>query len=61
MGVGGTSCQRDGIDQAIKQGKREEVLVVWRLYRRGQSLSYLIELIEILRGKEPIPKFISRD
>lgn len=48
-GVSGSSTKRDGLDRAIKQIKKGDVLVVWELDRLGRSLSYLIELIELLR------------
>ena len=50
-GVSGNSSKRDGLDRAIKQIKKGDVLVVWKLDRLGRSLSFLIELIEGLRNK----------
>ena len=50
-GVSGNSTKRDGLDRALKQIKKRDVLVVWRLDRLGRSLRHLIELIETLRGK----------
>ena len=50
-GMSGNSSNRDGLERAIKQIKKGDVLVVWRLDRLGRSLSFLIELIETLRGK----------
>jgi DNA invertase Pin-like site-specific DNA recombinase len=50
-GVSGNSMKRDGLDRALKQLKKRDVLVVWKLDRLGRSLRHLIELIETLRGK----------
>ncbi len=50
-GVSGNSIKRDGLDRVIKQIKKGDVLVVWRLDRLGRSLRHLIELIEALREK----------
>jgi len=50
-GVSGNSTQRDGLDRALKQLKKGDVLVVWRLDRLGRSLRHLIELIATLREK----------
>jgi len=50
-GVSGNSTKRDGLDRALKQIKKGDVLVVWRLDRLGRSLRHLIELIEALREK----------
>jgi len=50
-GVSGNSPKRDGLDRALKQIKRGDVLVVWKLDRLGRSLKHLIELIEMLRAK----------
>ena len=50
-GVSGNSSKRDGLDRAIKQIQKGDVLVVWKLDRLGRSLSFLIELIEGLRNK----------
>jgi DNA invertase Pin-like site-specific DNA recombinase len=50
-GVSGNSNNRDGLDRAIKQIKKGDVLVVRKLDRLGRSLSFLIELIEGLRDK----------
>ena len=50
-GVSGNSSKRDGLDRAIKQIQKGDVLVVWKLDRLGRSLSFLIEFIEGLRNK----------
>ena len=50
-GVSGNSSKRDGLDRAITQIQKGDVLVVWKLDRLGRSLSFLIELIEGLRNK----------
>ena len=50
-GVSGNSTKRDGLDRAIRQIKKGDVLVVWKLDRLGRSLRHLIELIETLREK----------
>jgi DNA invertase Pin-like site-specific DNA recombinase len=50
-GVSGNSPKRDGLDRALKQIKKRDVLVVWKLDRLGRSLRHLIELIETLREK----------
>ncbi|MGD9851197.1 MAG: recombinase family protein [Nitrospirales bacterium] len=50
-GVTGNSTQRDGLDRAIKQLKKGNVLVVWKLDRLGRSLRHLIETVETLRKK----------
>ena len=50
-GVSGQTTQRGGLDRALKQLKRGDVLVVWKLDRLGRSLRHLIELIENLREK----------
>lgn len=36
-GVSGNSTKRDGLDRALKQVKRGDVLVVWKLDRLGRS------------------------
>ena len=50
-GVSGNSIQREGVNRALKQIKKGDVLIVWKLDRLGRSLSYLIELIDTLRRK----------
>ena len=50
-GVSGNSTKRDGLDRALKQMKKGDVLVAWKLDRLGRSLKHLIELIETLREK----------
>jgi DNA invertase Pin-like site-specific DNA recombinase len=50
-GVSGNNTKRDGLDRALKQLKKRDVLVVWKLDRLGRSLRHLIELIETLREK----------
>jgi DNA invertase Pin-like site-specific DNA recombinase len=50
-GVSGNNTKRDGLDRALKQLKKRDVLVVWKLDRLGRSLRNLIELIETLREK----------
>ena len=39
------------MNRALKQIKKGDVLIVWKLDRLGRSLSYLIELIDTLRRK----------
>src|SRR5690606_2024307 len=50
-GISGNSTKRDGLDRALKQIKKGDILVVWKLDRLGRSLRHLIELVETLREK----------
>ena len=50
-GISGTSIKRDGLDRALKQINKGDVLVVWKLDRLGRSLNFLINLIEALRNR----------
>ena len=50
-GVSGSSTKREGLDRAIRQIRKGDILVVWKLDRLGRSLKHLIELIETLRER----------
>lgn len=50
-GVSGAARKRPGLDQALSDLKRGDVLVVWKLDRLGRSLSHLIQIIQDLGAR----------
>ncbi|AYM84035.1 recombinase family protein [Agrobacterium tumefaciens] len=54
QGISGVSFARQGLDAALNELNRGDMLVVWRLDRLGRSLSKLVNLVEDLgeRGIE---------
>lgn len=51
-GVTGVKSKRRGLDAAIKATGEGDVLVVWKLDRLGRSLSFLIQMVEMLHKRE---------
>lgn len=45
------SAKRPGLDRALGQLGKDDVLVVWRLDRLGRSLPHLIEVVAAIGGK----------
>jgi DNA invertase Pin-like site-specific DNA recombinase len=50
-GISGIKTKRSGLDAAIKATGHNDILIVWKLDRLGRSLSFLIQLVELLRGR----------
>jgi DNA invertase Pin-like site-specific DNA recombinase len=48
----GAKAERVGLDKAIDQLRKSDVLVVWRLDRLGRSLSHLIALVNELQDAD---------
>lgn len=46
--VSGAKKQRSGLDQMIRELRKGDVIVVWKLDRLGRSLNHLVELVEKL-------------
>ena len=46
--VSGAKKQRPGLDQMIRELRKGDVIVVWKLDRLGRSLKHLVELVEQL-------------
>lgn len=51
-GVSGSIRTRPGLSKALKQLKKGDKLVVWRLDRLGRSLVHLVHLLEDLGNRE---------
>lgn len=49
FGVSGATVRRPGLNKALRQVGRGDVLVVWKLDRLGRSLRHLVETIDRLR------------
>ena len=47
----GAKTDRDGLTELLKQLRKGDTLVVWRLDRLGRSLKHLIEIITLLKGR----------
>ncbi len=50
--LSGANSARPGLHQAMDSLRAEDVLVVWRLDRRGRSLRNLLELVEELKERK---------
>ena len=50
-GVSGTKTERPGLDKALDQIRKGDILVIWKLDRLGRSLSHLLSIIEDLKQK----------
>ena len=50
-GVSGAKAERPGLDEAIDQLRKGDILVIWKLDRLGRSLSHLLCIIEDLKQK----------
>ena len=50
-GVSGAKAERPGLDKALDQLRKGDILVIWKLDRLGQSLSHLLSIIEDLQQK----------
>ena len=44
--------ERPGLDKALGQLRKGDVLVIWKLDRLGRSLSHLLSIIEGLEAEE---------
>lgn len=47
----GAKTDRDGLTDILKQLRKGDTLVVWKLDRLGRSLRHLIEMITLLKGQ----------
>lgn len=47
----GAKSQRTGLERAIKQCRKGDTLVVWKLDRLGRSLAHLVETVSLLIEK----------
>jgi Resolvase, N terminal domain len=63
----GGSAAREGLDQALGQLRKGDILVVWRLDRLGRSLRHLIDTITALNdcartiaAWKPLPVSVGR-
>ena len=43
--------ERPGLDKALDQIRKSDILVIWKLDRLGRSLSHLLSIIEDLKQK----------
>ena len=50
-GVSGTKAERPGLDKALDQIRKKDVLVIWKLDRLGRSLSHLLSIAEDLKER----------
>ena len=50
-GVSGAKAERPGLDKALNQIRKKDVLVIWKLDRLGRSLSHLLSTIEDLKQR----------
>ena len=50
-GVSGAKAERSGLDKALDQLRKGDILVIWKLDRLGRSLSHLLSIIEDLKQK----------
>ena len=50
-GVSGAKAERPGLDKALDQLRKGDILVIWKLDRLGRSLSHLLSIIENLKQK----------
>lgn len=49
--MSGAKAERPGLDKALDQLRKDDVLVIWKLDRLGRSLSHLLSIIEDLKQK----------
>ncbi len=49
--VNGAKSERPGLDACLKELKKGDILLVWRLDRLGRSMPHLVSLVEQLRQK----------
>ena len=50
-GVSGTKAERPGLEKALGQIRKKDVLVIWTLDRLGRSLSDLLSIVEYLKER----------
>ena len=50
-GVSGAKTERPGLDKALDQIRKGDILVIWKLDRLGRSLSHLLSIIEDLKQR----------
>ena len=50
-GASGAKTERPGLDKALDQIRKGDILVIWKLDRLGRSLSHLLSIIEDLKRK----------
>ena len=50
-GLSGAKAERPGLDKALDQLRKGDILVIWKLDRLGRSLSHLLSIIEDLKQK----------
>ncbi|MGB7250523.1 MAG: recombinase family protein [Phormidesmis sp.] len=50
-GVSGAKTERPGLDKALDQIRKGDILVIWKLDRLGRSLSHLLSILEDLRER----------
>ena len=48
----GVKAARPGLDDALKQLRKEDILIVWKLDRLGRSIQHLIQTIKELSDKD---------
>ncbi len=46
--VSGAKTEREGLNQALKYLRKDDILVIWKLDRLGRSLKHLIKIVEEL-------------
>lgn len=51
QGWSGSRFQRPGLEEALKELRKGDVFVVWRLDRLGRSIANLIQFVEELEQK----------
>jgi DNA invertase Pin-like site-specific DNA recombinase len=49
--VSGAKSERPGLDECLKELKKGDILLVWRLDRLGRSMPHLVDLVEQLHQK----------
>ena len=49
--MSGAKTERPGLDKALDQIRKGDILVVWKLDRLGRSLSHLLSIIEDLKQR----------
>jgi len=52
LGVSGAKAERPGLDKALDQLRKGDILVIRKLDRLGRSLSHLLSIIEDLKQKD---------